>query len=344
MDKDILKDLVQKYLAGECTSKEINIIYSSYDSLDKEPDGISLLNEEQQQELKNKMLNRIMVNIQTVEGKTESNSSGKTPPFNTLLYFIAGIAAVFLLVLGFVFFNQEKPVSPAVKDAIVVTNRSYTLYKQVLPDGSIVWLSPKSSMRYPRSFDQHSRIISMDGEAFFEITKDHRRPFSIYSGDVITKVWGTSFRISAYPEAKSTEVSVLSGKVSVSLSQKKQAQWNTSGTSGKDGEIILLPHQKATYVKSGKVLIRKQEAVSNPSINIWIKTTISFENTSVNEVMSALNKKFGVHIYSPDAQLGNLSLNADFTDQSLPSILEMMQKSLNITYEINGNTIQLKKQ
>jgi transmembrane sensor len=70
---------------------------------------------------------------------------------------------------------------------------------------------------------------------------------------------------------------------------------------------------------------------------------MSFESTSVSEVMTQLNKKFGVQISSEDKDINGYVLNADFTDQSLPSILEMLEKSLNITYIIRDKKIILNK-
>ena len=168
----------------------------------------------------------------------------------------------------------------------------------------------------------------MKGEAFFEVSPDKSRPFLIYSDQVITRVIGTSFRIRAY-ENIPVEVSVVTGKVSVSLQEQL------------DSEITLLPNEKATYSKTVNSL-KKEEERKTSAIRMWQKATLSFDNEPIRKVIQSLNKRFGVHISSDDEDLLNYVLRADFTDQSLPSILEMLEKSLDLHYEINDDEIILK--
>lgn len=182
-------------------------------------------------------------------------------------------------------------------------------------------------MNYPGKFIGVERKIQLEGEAFFEVSTDSLRPFLIYSDNVITRVLGTSFRIRAYEDIP-VEVSVLTGRVSVKLKEENAS------------ELILLPNQKATYQKSID-LLKKGIELKGSALSIWKKETMTFDNQSIKEVIDVLNKEFKVNIAVEDEKLLDYVLKADFTDQSLPSILEMLQKSLGVEYELNNQQIKL---
>ena len=179
----------------------------------------------------------------------------------------------------------------------------------------------------------------MTGEAFFEVAHDARHPFIIYSGGVITRVWGTSFRIKTDKNTLLTEVVVVTGKVSVQLREKNLKQKigfkNTS-------EVILLPNQKVTYFKKDDRL-KKADKELSAGMQIWNKVDKNFENVPVKEVIAYLNKTFDVNIRIEDERLNNYLFNADFTDQNLPAIIEMLEKSFNATHTINEREIFLRK-
>ena len=82
--------------------------------------------------------------------------------------------------------------------------------------------------------------------------------------------------------------------------------------------------------------------MKEPALAIWKKSSLSFENTPVVEVVKTLNARFDSNIIIADRTIGHYTLKADFTDVNLPTILELLSKSLNITYKIQGdNEIQV---
>jgi hypothetical protein len=93
-----------------------------------------------------------------------------------------------------------------------------------LPDGSRVFLNSESSISYPEFFSKDKREISLTGEAFFDVTRDENRPCIIHSGNVVTKVLGTSFNIQAF-DGKDILVTVATGKQTRSISVKIRSYW-----------------------------------------------------------------------------------------------------------------------
>lgn len=333
MKQRVTPELLHKYIDGNCTEQELALIYQWYDGFDDEQNPFDTLSDDEQYVLKMRMLNKFKASV--VQPQTDEIGVHTKKRFPaTLLYVISGIAALFFCVLGFYF--RSKPTAVSVPNAVITTaseqmmlnNQTNSIYKQVLSDGSIVWLSPKSQLEYPKKFMGDFRQVKMTGEAFFEVSKDHAHPFIIYSGGVITRVWGTSFRIRAYKDVP-TEVSVVTGKVSVKLPENDKS------------EVMLFPTQKAIYRKNTGYLTRAVEPVKS-NMRIWQKATVtSFEDIPLDDVMTMLNNHFGTRIYTNDKELGKYLLKADFTDQNLPTILDMLESSLNVGYNMEDIEIEL---
>src|SRR6202000_336004 len=88
-----------------------------------------------------------------------------------------------------------------------------------LSDSTIVYLGPDSKINFPGRFNGKTRELNLEGEAFFQVKKDHQHPFIIHTGDVSTTVLGTSFKITAF-KGEPLTVSVATGKVRVDEKQK----------------------------------------------------------------------------------------------------------------------------
>jgi ferric-dicitrate binding protein FerR (iron transport regulator) len=319
-----LKKLIKKYLKGNCNPEEIAAIHEWYDSFETEQDPADFITSQHQKELKFRLLTNIKRNVASLELKSTQTNKRKT--VSRTLYLLSGVAAMLILTIGVFFYVQKKSSFSDLGDVHVV-NMTKAIQKLVLSDGSIVWLNPKSKVIYPHNFTSTLRKVQMQGEAFFEVSPDPKRPFIIYSGNVITRVLGTSFRIRAY-ENIPFEVSVLTGKVSVQLQTRK------------DSELILLPQQTATYLTASD-LLKKGIEKKTSAMSIWHKETMTFDNEPIREVIKVLNAQFKVNINTADEKLLDYVLKADFNDQSLPSILEMLRKSLNVENEISDDGIIL---
>lgn len=91
-----------------------------------------------------------------------------------------------------------------------------------LPDGSRVHLNRGTTLAYDKStFNADRREVRLDGEAFFEVTKNPRKPFLVQGSEVLTTVRGTSFNVKAYAALRENVVSVRDGRVEVSNRNRK---------------------------------------------------------------------------------------------------------------------------
>lgn len=344
MEEPIPVELLEKYIKGNCTQAEVALVKKWYRSFEHNNDYVSGINLEEEKQLEERIYNHILNNIGAPAHEEEPAEKS-----NYILhrwYAIAGIAAsIVILVAAFLVITYRQQKIKAIQLADVstqqieaITNNSDQIYKAVLPDNSAVWLKPHSQLTFPRVFDAKSRIVSISGECFFEVTKNPKCPFIINSRSIITKVWGTSFLVRDNAQSNSAEVSVLTGKVSVSI----KTAYNSDQSSLKleKGEIMLYPHQKAIYLIDQHVL--KPEVVNNEvKLQIWKRVNLFFENKPLREIIPVLNSMFHVHIKAKNEKLNHYILNADMAGFNLPDVLEALKKSLNISYEIRDDGIDL---
>src|ERR1700744_1881781 len=219
MKQPISVELLEKYINGTCTLQEAEQVKNWYLSFEDDDDHVSAISQAEEQALQEKIYNHILNNI----GKNEGPEVQEEIPvirkrFVQTWYFKAGAVAAAVVILfagSLVLYNNQKAKMIQAADTnddqlVTITNNTGQIYKAVLPDNSLVWLNPLSQLTYPKTFAPKSRIVSISGECFFEVTKNPQRPFIINSRAIVTKVWGTSFLVHDDDRSNSAEVSVRS--------------------------------------------------------------------------------------------------------------------------------------
>lgn len=320
MEKKVISHLSDRYLNGDCSPEEEARLLNWYD-LQHSSDTLSRAGAKEEQDRKIRMF----ANIQ--ENAGYNIPVKRNAGFKAVYYAFSGIAASLLVVLAFIYLNNRQSISVETPHSIVVKNNTHRLSKHILPDKSVVWLKPSAIIQYNAKFVNKHREVVLKGEAFFEVEKDISHPFLIYSGGITTRVLGTSFNIKTDEQSGIAEVSVVTGKVSV----------YTSSQSEKTEKVFLLPEQKAAYSQTKHKLIKKNTA--EHSLKIWNKKSLTFDNSPVSEVIKQLNESFGSKISVSRGAINDYTLRADFTNVNLPTIMEMLSKSLNLTYQIDGDNI-----
>lgn len=322
-------DLVRKYLTNQCNPEELRQINDWYNNLDLQNDQEGYLFGEDE------FLNRVRERIGLAS--TENSIVNGTNWWVR----IAQIAAVGILVFGIYLLHKPNiqgtpfhSVKPEVANqyAHFINNQSKVV-QRVLPDGSKVWLNPGAKIYYPISFkDLENREIKFSGEAFFEIAHDKRHPFKIYSGKLITEVLGTSFNLKAYENESVCQVSVVTGKVAVSIPNKVTNQLET---------MVISPNEQIVFEKVSSSM-HLVEVENNPvKFQNWQAVSLKFDDVPMAEVIARLEQTFSVKIVLSSPRLAKCRLKIDFENQRLPEILEMINVLLGAGYEMNGSTIRL---
>lgn len=208
-----------------------------------------------------------------------------------------------------------------------------------LSDGSSVLLQPKSKLSYPKIFTGNERNVYLSGEAFFEISKNPKKPFFVHANEIVTKVVGTSFRIKAYNNQSDVEVLVRTGKVKVN-SEKANAKSSQK-------EIVLLPNQALRFTRKNQTFDKITDITMDKSISSSVRSIeqLSFEFTDipVAQIFKTIEQAYSVEIDFPKLELQKCHLTTSLSDQPLPEKLKIICKSIgnNSSYTMNGNQITI---
>jgi ferric-dicitrate binding protein FerR (iron transport regulator) len=200
-----------------------------------------------------------------------------------------------------------------------------------LLDGTRITLDADSKLKYPARFGEESREVSLEGEAYFEVTHDDAKPFIVRSGGVTTTDLGTKFNINAFPDEENIIVSLEEGKVEVS----------TSGSRKMKEEIILTTAQQLTYNKDkGTNKIEQfdlQKAVG------WKDNILVFDNEPLSKILLPLERYFGVKFELADQSLANRTVKANFRNESFWTVVKVIEKATGLSYKTNKENNELKK-
>jgi len=321
MTESEFKDILARYEKGECTPEEMVVIENW---LDSHYTDVLPFKDESEKFLIKKQLK------ESVHRKAgiKNRSTYRRYYLTTVIKVAASILLVVALGFGGFKYYEYKQIKMFEVVELISSER---IKKVLLSDGSIIWLKPNSSLKYPKKFKKRAeRIVSLTGEALFEIEKDSTRPFLVHSGELTTTVLGTSFNINATSDI--IEVVVLTGKVSVtSLSNQKV--------------VVLMPEEKAHFNISSKELARESTPVLEPIRTDIIKGTeydMKFNDTRLDIIISRIEDKFDIDIELEDETLSGSVVTANFTGQSLVKTLNIISKVLSIEYEIENKKIVFK--
>ncbi|CAL1517683.1 FecR domain-containing protein [Chitinophaga sp. MM2321] len=237
-------------------------------------------------------------------------------------------AAVGLLLLGTgaiaAFLLQQQGVKQ-----LVISSSSLEKRKIVLPDHSVVFLGPASSLTFPEKFPADKREIILQGEASFEVAKDAHRPFTVISENIRTTALGTSFKVRAYPGAGKVDVSLSYGKVVVCGIQKGVTADST----------YLNPGEAAVYNNSSKHISKTiaKEAPFNYKENV-----LYFHRANMQEVITKLGIFYGIHVNSnPALNDVEWQVSGEFNQETLDVVMRNIAFTCDISYKISHDTLTI---
>lgn len=242
-------------------------------------------------------------------------------------YLSVAASILVLMTLGFYYFTFHKQTGQAVATHVSKENPRGVKSQIKLPDGTLVWLNASSSISFDRSFSDTARIVALKGEAYFEVTKDIRRPFRVTSGGVTTTALGTSFNIKAFLNHP-VKVSLNSGKVEVVRKADSQ-------------KVVLQSGQQVISEKL-ELIVREFDIEKELS---WKDGTIYFDDTKFDEMVSSLEKWYDVDINIQNLSVEKkqqLKVTGKYTNQSLDHVLNIMSHSMGFEYTIGNKVVTIK--
>lgn len=196
----------------------------------------------------------------------------------------------------------------------------------VLPDSTHVWLNSGSELQYPSDYNAKNRQVYMKGECFFDVSKNPEHPFVVDGSKLRIKVYGTRFNVNESTVSNGTDVTLISGKVTVyNLKDKLLSE--------------LCQGQQFIYTK-GSGFIRTAD---NPEVlTSWINNLLIFDNKPFEEVIHYLEKWYGVKIFLDKSTYYDSNYTFKVKTESLREVLELISIITPIDYRIEGETVTIK--
>lgn len=191
-----------------------------------------------------------------------------------------------------------------------------------LPDGSTVWLNGASHIRYPVLFNQN-RVVEIGGEAFFKVKSDIGNPFLVEAKGIQVQATGTEFNVSAYKDDDEITVILKEGNVAVIDANQSILKNMESGN-------------QLCY--SEKTSSFQYSAINAKDYSNWIHGELIFSHSPMKEVVSRMERWYGVDIEIIDKELLQLHFKATFLDESLEEALKLLQSTSTFNYRIAKRT------
>lgn len=193
----------------------------------------------------------------------------------------------------------------------------------ILPDGTKVWLNSSSYLKYPSLFSGQTREVTLDGEAYFEVTPNAEKPFIVHSGNTSVKVLCTEFNMDAYSSNGFIATTLVNGSIEFSY----QNENNISNS------LLIEPNEQAYYDK--KTNQTKIDEAYTPKDIAWKNGQIILRDTPLSDILWILSKRFNVEFIIKDPALYKHSYTGVFTNQQIERVLEHFKRSSGIRYKVN---------
>ena len=366
-----ITELFTKKLAGEASKEEISELEALINSNPGEQFFQELLNNWwQSASINNNIVGQADDNhfnyilskandINTTElPQIELSERKKSKYFKLKSFAIAAAIAgvVFTAAQFFSYFNSEKKIIPVEKNEIIA--KKGTKSKLLLPDGTQVWLNSDSKLTYSSAFNQELREVTLEGEAYFDVVKNPKKPFIVHTSAIDIKVLGTAFDVKSYPQDATIETTLMRGSIEV----KKNNEPNTS-------KIMLKPNEKLVYNKlleksnvnnisqsadNNHPLTTDPQVISISTIpkNIvdsarietsWVYGKLLFEGETFRELAPRMERWFNVKINFINDKVANYRFRGVFENENIDEALIALELTASFKYSIKGNEVFIDK-
>ena len=202
-------------------------------------------------------------------------------------------------------------------------------YTVELTDGTKIWLNADSRLRYPVKFSVNERKVFIEGEAYFEVSKDPDKPFIVNVNNMQIKVLGTSFNVMAYSDENNIATTLVEGKVQINTVHDSINNKNC---------IIIKPGEQALLMKNNNTIHVKE--VNTEVYTAWKEGMFVIANETLESLMRRLGRWYNFETRFINPETRNYHFSGTLGRyENINEILEMISLTTNIFFEIRDNTI-----
>lgn len=274
-------------------------------------------------------------------------------------------AAVFVIAFGISWAVQKKTASSVEHPVVAVMPLQYneilvpygSKTKVKLPDSSTVWLNAGARLKFPAHFDGNLREVYLQGEGFFDVTKDSLHPFIVNSNGVNIKVHGTKFNLMANADDNIIETTLVEGAIEILGLKDVDNQSN----------MILKPGQKLTISKvndqykihsiheaglsmpgedTTSVKIKSANLLEKANVELataWTENKLVFVKERFGDVKTKLERWYGVIIDVKDPEILDYRFTGSFEKQTFEQAMSALSKAASCKFKVDKNSVVVTK-
>ena len=262
----------------------------------------------------------VMKDIDVEQALEATHAKMRKAKIRTLLHYMERVAAIMVVPLLIVIIAQFLMNNHAKTPSLL------TIRTNPLPDGTEVTLNSNSTLTYPAEFVGRERRLSLQGEAYFSVTKDAEHPFIVSTSNTAAiKVYGTKFNVEAYPDEPTITATLQEGSIAMLYKNKMQ----------KDCEQKIVPGEKIIYSDFSKT-VNVEKAEVDVAMS-WTSGKLIFRNTPIEQVLNTLSRRYDVEFKVKNRKVYSNAFTGTLEKQRLDRILEILELSSGIRFEYKKN-------
>lgn len=266
---------------------------------------------------------------------------------------LCGVAAGVLLFITFlVLLPKRGNKLPERQDLCFSINTPNGTRSEItLSDGTKVWLNAGSILEYSAAYNVNSREVTLNGEAFFQVATNKKKPFVVKASGLNITAYGTAFNVKAYPEDRTITATLVEGKIKVEgvdreqkrfayvlepnqnvviekdpLPSGKEQMTGTDKTKPAAGHELVIP----VYRK-----IHLNEQVNTIAYTSWKDKRWVLEKESLRDLVVSLERRYNIKIHFESKELENLNFTGIIQNETFEQVLKILQLTAPICYELS---------
>lgn len=305
------QEILHRYIAGEATQKEREEVARWLDADKKNMNDFLA---------QRKLFDISIWQQETVSAaKDRLSFDSKRWTFRSIALEFSKIAVVFAIAFSvlYTYMINKNTTNPTTMQTLFVPAGQRA--ELTLADGTKVWLNAKTTFTFPNNFIAGNRMVVLDGEGYFDVTKNLNKPFIVKTKQYNIQVLGTEFNVMAYTESPLFETALVKGSVEVSSIRS-------------DTKIKLEPNTR-TFQENG---ILKKDTIEHANYFLWKEGLICFHDEPVGKMIEKLQLYYDVKIDIQNKELLKNRYSGKFrTKDGVEHVLKVLQLSNKFTYEKN---------
>ncbi|MEX0685036.1 MAG: FecR domain-containing protein [Balneolales bacterium] len=239
------------------------------------------------------------------------------------------VAAVFVIITSALFLishlsDIDYDDNQIINRETISTNKGQRA-RAFLADGTEVHLGVETTLEYGNGLVGENREVYLEGEAFFKVTSNKKRPFIVYAGGTITEVIGTEFSVRSYPDDKEIITVVNEGKVSFG---------NKFSNS-----VILSKGNLGRINRADMSEVSVLEDINLEQYLGWKDGHLIFKDAVFGDIQTYFERWYNIKIYFIDEELKQRRLTGSFHNESLRDVLKIIAISLDMEYTIEDKDV-----